>query len=56
MKDKSRYEGEMRVDGTRTGKGIMWFARGDIYCGDWLNDFFHGYGIYVHSNGERYEG
>ena len=36
--DKHKYEGEMQVDGTRNGKGIMWFHKGDIYFGDWLND------------------
>lgn len=44
------------MDGTRNGKGIMWFQKGDIYFGDWEKDFMNGYGVYVHSNGERYEG
>lgn len=47
FRDGSRYEGEMRVDGTRNGKGIMWFENGHIYFGDWDNDFFDGYGTYV---------
>ena len=34
----------------------MWLARGDIYFGDWNEDMFNGYGTYVFSNGERYEG
>jgi hypothetical protein len=24
--------------------------------GDWLNDTYHGYGLYIYNEGERYEG
>ncbi len=32
----------MQVDGTRNGKGIMWFQKGDIYFGGlfiWYNGY-----------------
>ena len=35
----------------RSGKGIYWYANGDIYCGDWLDDKFNGYGYYIFLNG-----
>lgn len=54
--DNSKYEGEMHVDGTRTGKGIMYFKNGDVYFGNWQNDLFNGQGTYIFNNGERYIG
>jgi hypothetical protein len=56
FQDGSRYEGEIKVDGTRQGYGVMWFPKGDFYFGQWLEDQFNGQGTYVFSNGERYEG
>ena len=32
------------------------YANGDKYVGDWKVDKFHGFGIYIFCNGERYEG
>ena len=29
---------------------------GDIYCGEWKNDLFHGNGLYLYGVGERYIG
>lgn len=54
FKDGSSYTGEVHVDGTRDGKGIMYLGNGDIYAGDWKNDKFQGYGTYIFANGERY--
>ena len=56
FKDGSLYEGELHVDGTRHGKGIMYFLNKHIYFGDWSRDQFHGKGTYVFNSGERFEG
>jgi len=32
------------------------YPNGDIYLGDWKDDFFNGNGVYIFSIGERYEG
>jgi len=29
---------------------------GDIFEGEWAEDKANGYGIYIHSNGAKYEG
>lgn len=29
---------------------------GSAYLGDWFNDNYHGQGIYIHPDGERYDG
>lgn len=34
----------------------MVFNKGDVYMGSWKDDKFNGDGIYIFSNGERYEG
>lgn len=46
------------------GKGRLYHANGDIYDGvwfckiikDWEDHKSKGYGIYIHSDGARYEG
>lgn len=38
------------------GKGIYFYANEDVYLGDWEYDVFHGFGVYIFSTGERYEG
>ncbi len=32
------------------------YPTGDTYDGEFLNDLYHGYGIYTWKNGNRYEG
>lgn len=51
--DGSKYEGQLNMDGSRDGKGIMYLNNGDVYCGDWSNGQFHGFGSYIFANGER---
>jgi len=51
--DGSKYEGFLNTDGTRQGKGIMYLNNGDVFCGDWLNGHFEGFGHYIFANGER---
>ncbi len=38
------------------GKGIMKYADGSIYEGDWVNDVMHGEGIFIYDDGSKYEG
>lgn len=38
------------------GKGIMIWADGKRYEGDFLNDNKHGYGVYYWGDGRKYEG
>ena len=56
FKDGSTYEGELNTDGTRHGRGIMYFSNNHIYLGDWSNDLFHGNGVYIFDNYERFNG
>ena len=37
-------------------KGIFTWPNGDIYEGEFRDDFFDGFGIYEFNGGERYEG
>ena len=38
----------------RSGKGIYYYATGDVYAGQWANDLFDGDGNYIFASGERY--
>ena len=50
------YYGEFR-NNLRCGKGqVITYARKVLYWGDWLNNKYHGHGIYNSSTGEKYEG
>lgn len=51
--DGSTFEGNIHIDGSRSGKGIMYLSNGDVYLGDWQRGNFHGMGTYIFSNGER---
>ncbi len=35
---------------------MIFSANNDKYIGDWKDDRFHGSGIYIFQNGERYDG
>ena len=37
------------------GRGIMLFPNGDRYQGEWKDGRRHGQGIYVSSDGDKYE-
>ncbi len=51
--DNSAYEGNLHIDGSRSGKGVMYLSNGDIYAGDWQSGKFNGQGTYIFANGER---
>jgi hypothetical protein len=38
------------------GKGTFWHTSGDIYVGEFNQETMHGFGVYIHANGSRYEG
>ncbi len=42
-------------DGKINGKGTLYYADGDKYTGDFVNDKKEGEGIYIWGNGNRYE-
>ena len=44
----------MKNSEVKEGKGIYYYANHDVYLGDWREDKFHGEGIYLFANGERY--
>ena len=59
-----RYDGEF-VDGKREGRGVLTYSNGDNYNGEWMNNLFHGSGIFITKEfntglaahrGQRYEG
>lgn len=44
------------VKGRRQGKGVMHYNDCTEYYGEWSADLKHGHGIFIWSNGDRYEG
>ena len=59
-----RYDGEF-VNGKREGRGRLMYTVGDYYEGEWVNNLFHGNGIFATADfnaavlphrGCRYEG
>ena len=42
-------------DGKKHGKGTYYFANGNRYSGDWVNDHRAGQGFFTWANGNRYE-
>ena len=40
----------------RSGRGVHYFASGDKYDGEWMNNLCHGEGIYTTSAGHFYCG
>ena len=51
----SMYTGSLRF-GLRHGKGSGFYADGELYEGEWVNDERDGYGIMYYSNGNIYIG
>ena len=35
----------------KNGLGMLLVQDGSVYLGDWLNDNYHGSGIYIHADG-----
>ncbi|EGD81036.1 hypothetical protein PTSG_10979 [Salpingoeca rosetta] len=58
--DGSKYIGGFQISErkfvVREGKGLMKFANGSIYDGEWSNDKMHGHGKLTLSDGTQYEG
>ena len=50
------YEGDINKEFQREGKGMMKFANGDKYEGQWAEDNMHGQGEYRCKNGDYYKG
>jgi len=40
----------------KPGNGTMFYANGDVYTGEWINNVRHGYGTMSYSNGDIYVG
>ncbi len=53
---EDRYEGERDVEGRRSGKGLMIYANGSTYEGDWYKDKPWGKGKARSVNGDVYDG
>ena len=54
--DGSYYSGMRDSKGKRHGKGLMVFANGDRYDGDWNKGIIDGHGTYTYANGLVYDG
>ena len=50
------YTGERNVEGQMHGRGVYRYANGDMYEGDWNDDYRHGRGVYRYADGAVYEG
>lgn len=50
---KETYQGEIK-NNSKQGTGIFEMENGDIYLGEWDKDAYHGEGILISHNGERY--
>ena len=42
-------------NGKKSGKGTFYFASGNKYVGDWVEDNRTGQGVLTYTNGDRYE-
>lgn len=38
------------------GRGVFKFSNGDMYDGDWKDNYMHGRGIFKYADGSSYEG
>ncbi len=50
------YCGETINDGTRHGKGSMYYFSNNVYSGDWVHGRWDGKGTYMMFDGEEYSG
>ena len=44
------------MDGKITGKGTFYWANGDKYVGDFVNNMFNGKGTFTFKNGRKIKG
>ena len=51
--DQSRYEGEF-AEGRMEGRGIRFYANGNIHDGSWYNDKPHGPGTFFKATDNEY--
>ncbi|MCQ2354840.1 MAG: hypothetical protein MJ102_07045 [Clostridia bacterium] len=54
--DRTAYKGGLSEDFRRDGTGILVYANGDRYTGDFVLDKLTGKGVYEFASGEKYEG
>ena len=40
----------------KDGEGVLTFANGDKYDGEFIDDEFEGQGVFTWANGDKYEG
>ena len=52
----SLIDTSLHQNGKKSGEGILKFANGDVYQGDWIGDHMQGIGQYVFTSGDRYKG
>lgn len=43
--------GKVLINKNILGRGIYYYANGDIFLGEWVEDKFHGNGNYLFANG-----
>ena len=53
---KDVYEGEADEHGHRHGKGVLKYANGDEFHGEFEHNKRHGHGTYFYANGDKFEG
>lgn len=53
---KDIYEGEVDEKGRRHGKGVIKYANGNEFHGQFEHNKRHGKGIYFYGNGDKFEG
>jgi len=53
---KGEYEGEYNAAGEREGRGVMRFANGNVYDGEWKAGKREGRGVMRFADGEVYDG
>ena len=51
IREQNRLDTGEFSDGNRVGRGVMQWASGDRYEGEWNNNGPHGYGTHFHSDG-----
>ena len=54
--DGNVYEGERNAAGEAEGRGVMQYAGGDVYDGEWKAGVPEGRGVYRYANGDVYDG
>lgn len=49
------YQGDL-INGKKDGKGIYYFDTGQVYIGNWKQDFMEGQGVFYFSDGGFFSG